>query len=294
MFIDFLRDIGKFITVNYMLAKETVKTRLEGEGISYTEFTYMLIQGYDFYHLFKNKGVKMQVGGSDQWGNITAGLEIIRKKNAGEAYALAFQLLTDSQGKKFGKSAGNAIWLNPAMTSPYRLHQYLLNTPDSDVLKVISYITLATPDKIAVLGLSLKKEPEKRVAQNFLADTVCSIIHGEAATAEARKAAGVLFGGSLNGISSAQLLDIFAEVPSKTMPRASVLNVKVPDLFAAAGAVKSKGEIKRLVESGGAYLNNQKVESIERSITSSDLIDGRLLILRTGKKNYCLVNLSDG
>lgn len=285
-FLSFLRDVGKHMTVNYMLAKDTVKSRLGGDGISFTEFSYMLIQANDFLHLHKNKNCKMQIGGSDQWGNITAGLELIRKKEQGEVYGFSIPLLTNSDGKKYGKSVDGALWLDPEQTSPYKLHQFLLNTPDSDVIKFITQLTFAELGEIKALEESLKNSPEKREAQSFLANNLCNLIHGEEATIEANNAGKVLFGGSLDGIPSSQLLNIFSEVPSFETPKSKLDGIKFLDLLVESGASKSKGEARRLIQNGGAYLNNQRVSDIDFSIGLNELIDDKLLILRTGKKSY--------
>jgi tyrosyl-tRNA synthetase len=291
-FLDFLRDIGKHFTLGYMLQKDSVKNRLEGDGMSYTEFSYMLLQAYDFLHLFEKHDCKLHVGGSDQWGNITAGLELIRRKGLHGAQAITFPLITDSQGKKLGKSEGGAIWLDSKMTSPFKLHQYFLNVADSDAVKFLKILTFLPQEKIQEIENNSKEQPEKRLAQNTLADEVCSFVHGADATAGARKSASVLFGGDIKGISAAQLNDIFAEVPSTALSKDQINGHAAIDLLVTTKLSKSKGEAKRLIESGGAYINNERIGDIGMKIGPEHLIDGELLVLRAGKKSYHLVRQS--
>lgn len=291
-FIDFLRDIGKFFTMGYMLQKDSVSNRLDGDGLSYTEFSYMLLQAYDFLHLFQNHNCKLHVGGSDQWGNITAGLELIRKKGLHGAYAITFPLITDSQGKKLGKSEGGAIWLDPKMTSPFKFHQYFLNIADTDAVRFLKILTFLPQEKIQEIENSSKEQPEKRLAQNTLADELCTFVHGAEATAAARKSATVLFGGDIKGISATQLNDIFAEVPSTALPKEQIHGHAAIDLLVTTKLSKSKGDAKRLIESGGAYINNERIADISVKIGPEHLIDGELLVLRAGKKSYHLVRQS--
>lgn len=289
--LEFLRDIGKHFTVNYMLSKEVVKTRLEGEGISFTEFSYMILQAYDFYHLYQAHNCKLQIGGSDQWGNITAGLELIRKKIQGEAFAFSIPLITDSQGKKFGKSESGTIWLDAAYTSPYKFHQFWLNIPDSSAIQYLKIFTFLDEAKIAELSESLSKEPEKRAAQRALADAVCSLIHGDEATADAKRSADVLFGGSLDGVSTAQLQDIFSDAPSSSLTRDKIEQLTFVELLTETKLSKSKGEARRLIESGGAYLNNQRISDVNMRLIDTVSHDREVLLLRSGKKNYHLVKV---
>lgn len=298
--IEFLRNVGKFFTVNYMLAKEVVSSRLVGEGISFTEFSYMLLQSNDFLHLYQNHNCKVQFGASDQWGNITAGLELIRKKIQGDAYAFCVPLILDSQGKKFGKSVAGAVWLDADLLSPYKFHQFWLNTPDDDVVRMLKVFTFLSRPEIEALEQEIKLAPEKRAAQNRLADEICTIVHGEAATADARKSAAVLFGGSVAGLSQATLLDIFADVPSTTLTIEQIGEFTAVDLFAATKLSSSKGEAKRLIQNGGAYIQNERVTDptlkvstiLEQSENAAK--DGGLLILRSGKKSYHLVRVVAG
>lgn len=289
----FLREVGKYITVNYMLAKDSVKTRIQGEGMSFAEFSYMLIQANDFRYLFENKNCKLQIGGSDQWGNITCGLELIRKKLQKEVHAFSVPLLTNSAGKKYGKSEEGALWLNPEMTSPYKLHQFLLNTPDADVIKLITQFTFAEQTDILEFTEALETAPEKRAAQQYLADEVCTLIHGEEATNAAKNAAQVLFGGSVDGIPAEQLLEIFKEVPSYEVDKTSLTGSLCVDLLVSSGAIKSKGEARRLIDNGGVYLNNERVNDVNSTITDKNLIEEKLLVLRTGKKKYHLIKINE-
>jgi len=292
--IEFLRETGKYLTVNYMLAKDSVSARMESEsGISFTEFSYMLLQAFDFCHLHQTAGCKIQFGGSDQWGNITAGLELIRKKVQGEAYAFSIPLLVDSTGKKMGKSEGNPVFLDAKLFSPYRFHQYLLNTADADVVRLLKMATFFSREEITALEAEMTAHPEKRTAQKALADAVCTIVHGEDATAGAIRSAEVLFGGgSLAGLSDSQLGEIFSEVPSTEMTRAALQSCSVLDLFAQTGISKSKGEARRLVESGGAYVNNERVEDGAQPLTALSQHPSSMLVLRAGKKNYHVVRLT--
>jgi tyrosyl-tRNA synthetase len=290
--IEFLREIGKHFTVNYMIAKEVVKARLEAEGISFTEFSYMLLQANDFLHLYKAMGCKMQAGGSDQWGNITAGLELIRRKIQGDACAFSVPLLTDSQGKKFGKSEGGALWLDPAMTSPYRLHQFFLNVADQDVVKLLKVFTFMREDEIAALGETVSSAPEKREAQRLLADSVCTLVHGEQATRDAKRGAEVLFGGSLEGLSRGLLEEIFREVPSSSFAREQVSGFSFVDLLAECGMMPSRGEAKKLIKNGGAYLNNQRIADINLQMRDNPVLDSGLFVIRTGKKSYHLIRVT--
>lgn len=291
--IEFLRDVGKHFTVNYMLAKETVKTRLDGDGISFTEFSYMLLQSYDFLHLHQTYKCRLQFGGSDQWGNITAGLELIRRKLQAEVFAFCTPLITDSQGRKFGKSEGGALYLDGTMTSPYKLHQFLLNVEDASAIHFLRVFTFLTDDQIAEIEKAFKAGPEKREAQRALADAVCALVHGEAATAEAKKSAEVLFGGSIQGLNETQLEDIFAEVPSSEVKRKELAALTVADIFVTSGLSKSKGEAKKLAASGGVYINNERIPDALTPLNSAPLGDRRLFVLRSGKKNYHLVRIAD-
>ena len=289
--LEFLRDVGKHFTVNYMLSKEVVKTRVEGAGISFTEFSYMILQSFDFLNLYKTYNCKLQIGGSDQWGNLTAGLELIRKKIQGEAFAFSIPLITDSQGKKFGKSESGTIWLDAAQSSPYKFHQFWLNLPDSDVVKYLKIFSFFSLEEIAELEKSLLTAPEKRAAQNALADCMCSLVHGEEATQDARKSAQVLFGGSIDGLSSGQLADIFEDAPSSSLEKSKLETLSFLDLLVESKLAKSKGEARRLVESGGAYLNNQRISDVNLKLSEASCLDSEMLVLRSGKKNYHILKV---
>lgn len=284
--LDFLRDIGKYITVNYMLAKDSVTSRINStDGISFTEFTYMLLQGFDFYHLKKNHGCKLQVGGSDQFGNMTAGLEIIRKKDAGEAAVLSYPLLLDSEGKKFGKSAGNAVWLDPKRFSPFEFYQYWLNIADNEIEKMLKVFSLRSLDEIASLLKEHAIAPEKRLAQKTLAYELTEIVHSKATADEAVASSQVLFGGSTKDLSDEALLAIFANVPSSEITKTP--SYTALDLFAGSSLCKSRGEAKRLIESGGAYIDQDRVTSVDTKIETTK----QVILLRSGKKNYHLLKI---
>jgi tyrosyl-tRNA synthetase len=290
--LTFLRDVGKNFTVNYMLAKDSVKSRLSGDGISYTEFTYMILQAFDFLHLYKTANCRLQFGGSDQWGNITAGLELIRRSVQGTAYAFSVPLITNSEGKKFGKSAGNAVWLDGELTSPYKFHQFWLNVPDSDVVRLLKVFTFASREEIDELEQSVTTQPEKRRAQNFLADYLCNLVHGEDATQDARRCAEALFGGSLAGLSDRQLLDIFSDAPSSTVSREQAQTLDMLSLLGTTVA-KSKGEARRLVQGGGIYVDGERLTVETSPVRETRLLDKGFIVIRSGKKNYHLVRLVD-
>ena len=287
-YLDFLREVGKHFTVNYMLAKESVRRRLEDRehGISYTEFSYMLLQAFDFLHLHDTYGCAMQAGGSDQWGNITAGLELIRRVRGCEAFGITFPLLATSSGEKFGKSAGNAVWLDAARTSPYQFYQYWIRTDDRDVERFLKLFTFLSDEEIAEL---MVQPPEQRAAQKKLAEEVTRIVHGEENLALAIKASKVLFGGDVRGLRDRDLADIFADVPSFSIERPELdAGVKMTDALVRSGAAKSKGEAARLIAGGGVYLNNARVSAADAQIREGDLASETMLVLRVGKKNYYL------
>jgi tyrosyl-tRNA synthetase len=291
-YLSFLRDVGKHFTVNYMLQKDSVKSRLSGDGISYTEFSYMLLQAFDFLHLYQHHGVRVQLGGSEQWGNLTAGLELIRRKIQGEAYAFSFPLITNSEGKKFGKSAGNAVWLDRSLTSPYKFHQFWLNTPDTEVVKLIKVFTFASQEEARVLEEGVAKDPAKRAAQAFLADSLCNLVHGVDATEDAKRCAAVLFGGSFEGLSDQQILDIFAEAPCTEVKKSDVAAMDMASLLGTTVA-NSKGEARRLVQGGGIYVDNQRMSDPAMQVSATQLLAKGFIILRSGKKNYHLVKAVD-
>jgi tyrosyl-tRNA synthetase len=287
-YLDFLRDTGKHFTVNYMLAKESVRRRLEDRehGISYTEFSYMLLQAFDFLHLHAAEGCTIQAGGSDQWGNITAGCELIRRVRGAEAFGITFPLLATASGEKFGKSAGNAIWLDPARTSPYQFYQYWIRTDDRDVERFLKLFTFLGDQEIADL---VAGPPEQRAAQRKLAEEVTRIVHGEESLQQAMKASEVLFGGDMTGLGDRDLADIFADVPSFSIGRAALdAGLKLTDAMVVSGAAKSKGEAARLIAGGGVYVNNARVSAVDMQLRGENLASESMLVLRVGKKNYFL------
>ena len=293
-FTDFMRDVGKHFTVNYMLAKESVKRRIESEdGISFTEFSYLLLQSYDFLHVYDNYQCQLQMGGSDQWGNIVSGIDLIRRQRGGKAYGIVFPLVTRSDGMKFGKSESGTVWLDKELTSPYRFYQFWLNSLDADVIKYLQYFTWLTQAEIAGLEDSLKNRPEERVAQRKLAEEITRMVHGETELEKAIRASQVLFGGGIEGIPLRDLMEIFEDVPSVEIPKHEFQSpgMQLPDIMTAAEAAKSKGEARRLVKGGGVYVNNIRVNDTDILIKPEDFIEGRALLIRKGKKSYYLVKL---
>ena len=293
--VDFLRDVGKHFSVNAMMNKESVRRRLEGEdsGITFTEFAYMLLQAYDFVELNERVGCTLQMGGSDQWGNITAGIDLLRRMRGNKAYGITFPLVTDAAGEKFGKTAAGAVWLDPERTSPYRFYQFWINTGDEDVIRYLKFSTLLSRDEIAELEDSLESTPEERAAQRTLAEYVTRAVHGETALEKAVQATRALFGGDISGLGADDIEDIFADVPSSTITRRDLEGEGklVVDLLVEAGVATSKGDARRSIEGGGIYANNRRISEPEACLTSDDAVDGRYLILRKGKKRYHLVEV---
>lgn len=292
--VDFLRDIGKYFTVNYMMAKESVKRRLEQEtGISFTEFSYMLLQSYDFLMLHDLYHCRLQMGGSDQWGNIVAGTELIRRLRGNKAYALVFPLVTTSTGIKFGKTVDGAIWLDPELTSPFQFYQFWFNTDDKDAATYLKYFTFLDQQEIGELETLLAVAPEKREAQKRLAKEVTLLVHGEAALQRALQASQVLFGGEMAGLSAKDVLDIFGRVPSSSIERRFLEDGggSIVDLVVACKLAFSRSEARRLIEGGGIYLNNQRFANVHAKISSDAFIEGKFLVLRKGAKDYHLLQL---
>ncbi|HNY18945.1 MAG TPA: tyrosine--tRNA ligase [Flexilinea sp.] len=290
--IDFLRDTGKYFTVNSMMAKDSVKSRLSREsGLSFTEFSYSLLQAYDFYHLFVTENCVLQTGGSDQWGNITAGCELIRRKTSKSAYGLTYPLVKKKDGTKFGKTAGGAVWLDPERTSPYKFYQFWLNTDDADVIPFLKYFTFFDRQKIDELEFATRENPEDRAAQKALAVEMTKMMHGETALDKAMQASEALFGGEINGLSAADIKEIFADVPSGVIAADSLNGEGLPvvNLLSDCGFMKSKGEVKRAIAEGGVYINNHRVTDVNASIRKDQFIEGKYLVLRRGKKNYFLL-----
>lgn len=294
-YIDFLRDVGKHFRMGAMLGKESVRARMESEsGMSYCEFSYQLIQAYDFLHLWDTEGCRIQIGGSDQWGNITAGTDLIRKLRGGEAFGLTFPIICDSSGAKFGKSAGNAIYLDHKRTSYYDFYQFFIRTEDSDAIRFLKIFTFLPLEQIEAIALAMAVAPEKRLAQRTLAEEMTRTVHGAGGLAIAQRASAVLFGGSMEGMQADDLINVFANVPSRELPPASIRDAGLLDVAVAAGLCKSKGEARRLVVEGGFYVNNIRMTDAAMRISGDLLIEGRVMVLRAGKKNYCLVKAVSG
>jgi tyrosyl-tRNA synthetase len=292
-FLEFLRDVGKHFSLNVMLAKDSVKSRMEGDGgISYTEFSYQLLQAYDFYHLAKTHGCELQIGGSDQWGNLTAGTDLIRKKLGHEtpAWGWTFPLITKSDGTKFGKTASGAVWLDAAKTSPYRFYQFFVNTEDAKVCEYLRKFTFLNRAEIEALEAAHAANPGAREAHKALAREVTTIVHGAEALAAALKASEILFGGSLEGITEAVFNDVVGEVPTKDLEKTKLegAGASIIDLVVLAGLEPSKGAARKSLEAGGVYLNNVRAD-LARTVTAADLLFGRHLLLRKGKKSYAVL-----
>jgi tyrosyl-tRNA synthetase len=292
--LEFLRGVGKHFSVNEMLSKDSVKSRIDQEqGMSFTEFSYSLLQSYDFLQLFDRYGCTLQMGGSDQWGNIVSGVALIRRMRGADVHGIVFPLLTTSTGEKFGKSESGTVWLDAARTSPYRFYQYWYNTDDRDVLRYLRLFTLLPQEKIAELESGLSSAPEKRGAQSALASEVTRTVHGESSLAQAVRASRIFFGGEISGVGEAELLDIFADVPSieLALSRIEGPGMSLLDLLVAAGVVTSKGEGRRSIQGGGIYLNNTRVSEPEKTVTVRDAVKGKFLVLRKGARNYFLVKV---
>ncbi|HDP33649.1 MAG TPA: tyrosine--tRNA ligase [Candidatus Hydrogenedentes bacterium] len=301
--LDFLRDIGKHFSVNVMLSKDAVRKRLEDRehGISYTEFSYSLLQAYDYLHLCRKFDCRLQVGGSDQWGNIVAGMDLSRRLLGKETFGMTFPLVTKADGSKFGKSEAGNVWLDSARTSPYRFYQFWINQADADVPRFLRYFTFLNQEEIEALEACIRSEPEKRAAQRRLAEEVTRLVHGEEALAGAVKASQAVFVGalmhgtatmeaSLQGLDEATLNEVFSEAPGTELPRAVLAEGRVLlDVLVDAGVFSSKGEARRLVKSGGLYLNNERVDTEDTKLTEQALITEHIAVIRTGKKNYHLL-----
>ena len=297
-FLDFAREVGKRITVNYMMAKDSVQKRLNGEardGLSFTEFTYQLIQGYDFLYLNTHKNCKLQMGGSDQWGNMTTGTELIRRTTGGEAYALTCPLITKADGGKFGKTESGNIWLDPRYTSPYKFYQFWLNVSDEDAARYIKIFTSLSREEIDALTAEHAAAPHLRVLQKRLAKEVTVMVHSEADYEAAVEASGILFGNAtseaLHRLDESTLLAVFEGVPQFKVSRDLLAGgVKAVDLFAEhSGVFASKGEMRKLVQGGGVSLNKEKLTEFDRAVTTQDLVADKYLIVQRGKKNYFLL-----
>ncbi|HEY0512724.1 MAG TPA: tyrosine--tRNA ligase [Thermoanaerobaculia bacterium] len=312
--IDFLRDVGKYFTVNGMLAKESIRRRLEQEdGISYTEFSYMLLQAYDFLVLYDRYGCRLQMGGSDQWGNILAGADLIRRlrgdqaeavvgadgnleKSKALAHGLVFPLVTTAGGVKFGKTEAGAVWLDPNLTSPFRFYQFWINADDRDVVSYLKSFTWLDREAVAELEEKVRVAPQEREAQRRLAREVTRAVHGESAVEKAERASGVLFGAEISELQPSDVLDIFGDVPSVNIARPQLAGegLSLVDLLVSAGLAASKGEARRAIQGGGIYVNNRRMAEDKKNLTLADSIGSELLVLRKGKKEYRVVRLLEG
>jgi tyrosyl-tRNA synthetase len=291
-YLSFLRDIGKNFPIGAMLGKDSVRSRLESEaGLSYTEFSYMLLQAYDFVHLAREHGCKIQAGGSDQWGNITAGIDLGRRMLGKHLFGLTAPLLTTSDGRKMGKTEQGAIWLSPERTSPYAFYQYWISVADEDVLRCICYLTEIEHDEYLSIESDLQTNPGGRAAQKRLAESITELVHGVEGLSRALKATDILFGGEINDLDDAQLAEIFADVPSAEMARHSIAGegLSIIEALVKSGLTSSNGEARRTIGEGGAYVNNRRIGEIERKLTADDLASETIMVLRRGKKKYALL-----
>jgi tyrosyl-tRNA synthetase len=301
-YLEFLRDVGKNFPVNVMLAKDSVKSRLgrSGEesqaGMSYTEFSYMLLQAYDFVHLHAHYGCELQAGGSDQWGNITAGIDLARRMRGAQLYGITWPLLTKSDGAKMGKTESGAVWLSAERTSPYAFYQYWFNTEDADVGKCLRMLTELPRAEIEALDAAREQNAAQRESQRRLAEELTRLVHGSEGLDAARRATEIFFGAEITALDDAQLGQIFADVPSQQLPAATLGGggLGIVDALVAAGLAKSKGDARRTVQQGGAYVNNRRVDDLEAKLTAVDLASPTMLVLRSGKKNYALLKFVDG
>jgi tyrosyl-tRNA synthetase len=290
--LDFLRDVGKHSRMGAMLGRESVRARLNSEGgLSYTEFSYQMLQAYDFLYLFDTLDCTVQVGGSDQWGNITAGIELIRRLRNAEAYGLVTPLVCDSEGQKFGKSLGNAVFLSAENTSPFDFYQFFVRSADADVIRYLKVFTHISLDEIAKIESEVERQPEARLAQKQLADAVTEAVHGAAGLRAAQGASAVMYGESMQGLDAEMLMGILSDVPSGALSRSAVVDQPVVDVAVAGGLCKSKGAARRLIQEGGLYLNNARVAEVESRVQAGDVIGGQLLVLRQGKKRFHLVKV---
>jgi tyrosyl-tRNA synthetase len=293
-YLAFLRDIGKNFPVNVMLAKDSVKGRLgrDDAGMSYTEFSYMLLQAYDFVYLFDKYGCELQVGGSDQWGNITAGTDLGRRMRGAQLHGLTCPLLMKSDGTKMGKTAGGALWLSAKRTSPYQFYQYWINVDDADVATSLRMLTELPREEIEALDAARAQDAAARASQRCLAEELTRLVHGEEGLTAARRATDIFFGAEIADLDDEQLGQIFADVPSETISRATLTDgggLLIVDALVAAGLAKSKGDARRTVEQGGAYVNNRRIDAVDCRLTEGDLASETVMVVRSGKKKYALL-----
>jgi len=294
-FLDFLRDVGKNVPVSVMLGKDSVKSRLERQdsGLSFTEFSYMLLQAYDFAYLAKHLDCKLQIGGSDQWGNITAGIDLGRRMNSQQLYGLTCPLLTTSDGRKMGKTEKGAVWLSADKTSPYEFYQYFINVDDADVLMVLRFLSDVEREEYTEIEASLAEKPG--AAQRRLAESITRLVHGELGLQSALRASQALFGAEIDSLSEKELSEIFADVPSSTLPRSRLdKGLTLIDALVAVSLVSSKGEARRAIEGGSVYINNRRAEGIDRVLTIADLASETVIVLRYGKRKYALLRFESG
>lgn len=295
--VDFLRDVGKHFSINALLGKDSIRRRVQDPeaSISFTEFSYVLLQAYDFLELHDRLGCTVQMGGSDQWGNITAGIELIRRVRGARAYGVTFPLLTTSSGTKFGKTESGTVWLDPARTSPYRFYQFWMNTPDADAASYLRLFTLFPREEVEELEASIEAEPHRRLAQKALAADVTRRLHGEDGLGRARKASEVLFGGEVEGLEAGEIADIFADVPSSRVTRGDLQEGGLPlvDLLHGSGLAVSKSDARRAIAGGGVYVNNRRVAEVAARVAPHDTLHGEFVVLRRGKKRYHLVRVGD-
>jgi tyrosyl-tRNA synthetase len=293
-FLEFLRDVGKNFPVNVMLAKDSVKSRLarDDAGMSYTEFSYMLLQAYDFVYLYDEYHCEMQIGGSDQWGNITAGIDLGRRMRSVQLYGLTCPLLTKSDGSKMGKTESGTVWLSAQRTSPYQFYQYWVRLEDADVGTCLRMLTTLPREEIESLDQLRTANAAARDSQRRLAEELTRLVHGDEGLATARRATEIFFGAEIADLNDAQLGEIFADVPSKSLTRQQLAEgggLAVVDALVAAGLAKSKSEARRALEQGGAYVNNRRITSADARLTAADLASESVMVLRSGKKNYALL-----
>ncbi|HEL2219544.1 TPA: tyrosine--tRNA ligase [Streptococcus suis] len=285
-FIDFLRDVGKYYTVNYMMSKDSVKKRIE-TGISYTEFAYQIMQGYDFYELNDKHNVTLQIGGSDQWGNMTAGTELLRRKADKSGHVMTVPLITDSTGKKFGKSEGNAVWLDADKTSPYEMYQFWLNVMDDDAVRFLKIFTFLSLDEIAKIEEEFDAARHERLAQKILAKEVVTLVHGEEAYNQALNITEQLFAGNIKNLSAKELKQGLSNVPNYAVQAEDNLNIV--ELLVTSGIVTSKRQAREDVANGAIYVNGERVQDLDYTLSDSDKIDGELTVIRRGKKKYSVL-----
>ena len=290
--VDFLRDVGKYFTVNYILAKESVRRRLK-EGLSFTEFSYMLLQAYDFLVLHDRYGCLLQLGGSDQWGNITAGIDLIRRLRGETAHGMVTPLIETASGTKFGKTESGTVWLDAKLTSPYHFYQFWINVDDRDVIRYLKFFTLLSQEEIAELERSLAEAPERREAQRRLAREVTRLVHGEELMIKAERASAVLFGEEIEGLTVQEVLEIFGDVPSTELPlsRFGKDGLLLVDVVTECGLTSSKSEARRLIKEGGLYLNNRRVLDVYYTLSLDESIEGQFFLLRKGTKQYHLIRI---